>query len=126
MLTGQLVVLIANNQMHVVEAMHNVHWIQTSRVLEMQPKYRSVEIPENVNCKDRLHMVAMDMVDNDSDIVDKNDQDPLAVWHIHDVSLLALDDKQIMVEILELVAVDDRLLISVMGLHLPMMLLDYH
>lgn len=112
--------------MHVVEAMHNVHLIQTNRMLKVQPKYRSERIPENVNYKDRLHMVAMDMVDNVIDIVDKNDQDPLAVWQIHDASLLALDDKQIMVEILELFAVDDRSLISVMGLHLPMMLLDYH
>lgn len=80
MLTGQLVVLIANDPMDVVDAMHNLHLIQTNRMLAVEPKYRLVQIPENVNHKDRLHMVAMDMVDNDSDIVGKNDQDSLAVW----------------------------------------------
>lgn len=112
--------------MHVAVAMHNVHLFQTNRMVEMPPKYRSVQILENVYCIDRLRMLAMDMVDNDRDIVDKSDQDPSAVWQLHDVSLLALDDKQIMAEILEVVAVDDRPLISVAVLHLPMQLLDYH
>lgn len=83
-------------------------------MVEIQPKYRSQQTPENVKHTDRLHMVAMDMVDTDSDIVDNNDLDPLVVSQLHHISLLALDDKQIMAEICELVAVDGHSLILVM------------